>query len=273
MALVAGVIASAAPTPITMVTSMNGQKPLPVPSVAKSAKPDAGDGQPRAADEAVAVASPTACPRPRRSAGSRCSSAAAPARPPACCSRARAAGTAATRRRSRTWRRTGGRATRSRWRSRGGGTAAGRAAARRCAARSTRTWPGTPTPPTSPISVTGSVHPRSGPSMMPSTRRPMPTADTIEPRMSSATRSSARVLGTTRIMPTHGDGGERGGEHEDRAPGELLEQRARRQDAEGAAGAGEAGPDADRLGPLLGREHAGDGRQRAGHEQRGADRP
>ena len=51
--------------------------------------------------------------------------------------------------------------------------------------------------------MTGSVHPRSGPSMMPSTRRPMPMADTIEPRMSNATRSSARVLGTTRIMPTH----------------------------------------------------------------------
>ena len=46
IALVAGVIASAAPTPITMVTSMKARKPLPVPRVANSANPIAETARP-----------------------------------------------------------------------------------------------------------------------------------------------------------------------------------------------------------------------------------
>ena len=39
--------------------------------------------------------------------------------------------------------------------------------------------------------------------MMPSTRRPIPTADTIAPRGSRPTCSSARVVGTNAITPMH----------------------------------------------------------------------
>ena len=128
------------------------------------------------------------------------------------------------------------------------------------------------TPPMSPTSVSGSVQPRSGPSMMPSTSSPMPTrGEHRAERVEADVLLGARARHDERSTPMQRERGERGGDDEDRAPRELLEQRARREDAEGAAGAGEAGPDADRLGPLLGREHAGDGRERAGHEQRGAD--
>ena len=55
IALVAGVIASAAPTPITMVTNMNAKNPLPVPRVANSAEADRRHREADAADEPVPV--------------------------------------------------------------------------------------------------------------------------------------------------------------------------------------------------------------------------
>ncbi len=126
------------------------------------------------------------------------------------------------------------------------------------------------TPPIRPTSVNGSVQPRSGPSMIPRTSRPIPMADTTAPRGSRPTCSSDRVLGTTAITPMHDRAASPGGDEEDRAPPELLEQRARDEDAERAAGTGEAGPDADRLGAFFRREHAGDGGQGARHEERSA---
>ena len=94
-------------------------------------------------------------------------------------------------------------------------------------------------------------------------------ADTTAPRVEADV-----LLGScARHDRDHADarqGREPRGDEEDRAPPELLEQRARHEDAERAAGTGEAGPDADRLGPFFRREHAGDGGQGAGHEERGA---
>ena len=56
------------------------------------------------------------------------------------------------------------------------------------------------TPPMRPTSVMGSVQPRSGPSMIPRTSNPVPSADAIEPKGSKATRSVDLVEGTTRTM-------------------------------------------------------------------------
>jgi hypothetical protein len=55
-------------------------------------------------------------------------------------------------------------------------------------------------PPIRPVSLSGAVQPRVGPSMIPSTTPPMPTIDSSEPAGSRPTRSLARVEGTaTRI--------------------------------------------------------------------------
>ena len=273
IALVAGVIASAAPAPITTVDEHERPVTAAGPERGEQPEPDRATPRGRCHRRAGARTSPTASRPPPRSAGSRCSSAAARARPRTCCSRAPAAGTGATRRRSRTWRRTAGTTTPIRWRSRGGGTAAGRAAASSVRSSTQMNPTRKTTPPISATSVNGSLQPRSGPSMIPSTSSADP-----EGRQHRAdagrgpTCSSDAVLGTTsdRRRCTTAAASDRGDE-EDRAPPELLEQRARHEDAEGAAGTGEAGPDADRLGALLRREHAGDRRQRAGHEERGAE--
>ena len=98
----------------------------------------------------------------------------------------------------------------------------------------------------------------------------MPTAESTEPVGSRPTCSLDLVDGTTRTTPTSAASAT-GGDEEDRAPVEPFEQRARGEDPERSAGAGEAGPDPDRLGALFRREHAGDRRQRARHDQRGAD--
>ena len=55
------------------------------------------------------------------------------------------------------------------------------------------------------------------------------------------------------------------------APPELLQQCAGDHRADGGAGPGEAGPRGDGPGPLLGREHRRDDRQRGGHDERRAD--
>ena len=273
IALVAGVIASAAPMPMTMVVNDEGQEAAPGAEASRTARTRRAE-----------IASPAPPTRrwPYRSDSVPANAddredhdgswGAARARLRTCCSRARAAGTAATRRRTRTWRRTAGTATPSRWRSRGGGTDADRGAVRRCAARRSTNAARNTTPPTRPTRVSGLVQPRSGPSMMPSTSRPMPIAESdrtarIERRRARSpwcAAPRARRRGTPATASA-------GGDDEDRVPRELLEQRAGREDAERATGAGEAGPDADGLGPLLGREHAGDGGERARHEERGAD--
>ena len=99
----------------------------------------------------------------------------------------------------------------------------------------------------------------------------MPSADSTDPTGSSATCSLAFVDGTTSTTPINAANAERAREQEDRAPVELFEQPAGHEQAERASRAGEAGPDPDRLGALLGWEHAGDGGERARHHQRGAD--
>ena len=51
----------------------------------------------------------------------------------------------------------------------------------------------------------------------------------------------------------------------------MLEQEAAGDRADGGAGAGQAGPDGDGLGPLLGREDVGQDRQGRRHDEGGAD--
>ena len=69
----------------------------------------------------------------------------------------------------------------------------------------------------------------------------------------------------------HGADGDRQVEEEDRAPGDVLGQRAadRRPDRERQRR--DAGPQADRLAALSGRERRRDDRQGAGHHERAAD--
>jgi hypothetical protein len=77
----------------------------------------------------------------------------------------------------------------------------------------------------------------------------------------------------------HGDecGGDEGHvDPEGAAPAERLQQRAAGDRADQHADAGRGGPDAERLGPLVRREHAGDDRQGGRHDERRAethDRP
>ena len=54
----------------------------------------------------------------------------------------------------------------------------------------------------SAVSVSGAVQPFTGPSMIPNTRAPMPSADSTVPAGSSPTCSLALVAGTTRTIPT-----------------------------------------------------------------------
>ncbi len=67
------------------------------------------------------------------------------------------------------------------------------------------------------------------------------------------------------------DGGERSRRDEDGAPPPLLDHRSGDEEAEHPSCAGNAGPHADGFGSFVGREHARDGRQGGGHDQRGAD--
>ena len=60
-------------------------------------------------------------------------------------------------------------------------------------------------------------------------------------------------------------------DQEHRPPPEVLQQEAAGHRADGGAGAGEAGPDGDGLGPFVGREDVGEDRQRRRHDQGGAD--
>ena len=100
----------------------------------------------------------------------------------------------------------------------------------------------------------------------------MPTAESDRAHRVERRRArSPWCVGTTRRMPTRVTAASAAVTTKIDVQREVLEQRARHQDAERAAGAGEAGPDADGLGPLLRREDAGDRRQRAGHDQRRAD--
>ncbi len=58
---------------------------------------------------------------------------------------------------------------------------------------------------------------------------------------------------------------------ERRAPPEVLDEPAAEDQAECAAAAGDAGPDADRLGPFVGGEAVDEDAQRGRHDQRAAD--
>ena len=58
---------------------------------------------------------------------------------------------------------------------------------------------------------------------------------------------------------------------EDRAPVEVLEQESSADRPQRDADAGDRGPVGDRATPLFGREHVGDERQRARHDERAAD--
>ncbi len=49
--------------------------------------------------------------------------------------------------------------------------------------------------------MSGAVQPFTGPSMMPNTMAPMPTAESTVPTGSSPTCSLALVAGTTRMVP------------------------------------------------------------------------
>ena len=93
-------------------------------------------------------------------------------------------------------------------------------------------------------------------------------ADRVEPRRRRATRvvghdrqasRRGRAIASTTLSA------------EDRGPGEPLEQHAGREQAEDASAGGDAGPGADGLSALLGREDGGDDRQRDRHDERRTD--
>ena len=95
-------------------------------------------------------------------------------------------------------------------------------------------------------------------------------------RQHRADRVERRCRGVLRLRHEdppgdEGDGDDRQVDEEHRAPPEVLEQQAGRDRSERRAGPGDAGPQGDRLGPLPGREHVGQDRQRRRHDERRAD--
>ncbi len=81
------------------------------------------------------------------------------------------------------------------------------------------------------------------------------------------------VLGVGDQEPAGHESGDhqRDVDEEHRSPPEVLEQEATGDRADGRPGAGQAGPEGDGLGPLVGREDRGQDRQRRRHDQGGAD--
>ena len=95
-------------------------------------------------------------------------------------------------------------------------------------------------------------------------------------RQGGADRVELFGVGVLRVRDQH-PAGDEGAQHEgdvdeeDRSPPEVLEEEAAGHRADGGPGAGQAGPQGDGLGPLLGREDVGQDRQRRRHDQGGAD--
>ena len=118
-------------------------------------------------------------------------------------------------------------------------------------------------------SVGALSQPRSGASMRPKTRATIPMIDSTAPTGSSL--ASSRVARRRHEEPAghEGDGDDRDVDEEHRAVPEVAEQPAADQRPEAAGGPGDAGPDGDGLGALLGREDVDDDRQRRRHDQRG----
>ena len=98
-----------------------------------------------------------------------------------------------------------------------------------------------------------------------------PTTESSAPPTSSVGASLVGGLGHEPEHTEDGDRGQRDVESEDRLPRPDFEQEAGAEQAEDRASAGNAGPDADRLGALLGGEGAGDRRQGCRHHESCAD--
>ena len=118
------------------------------------------------------------------------------------------------------------------------------------------------------------AQPLSGASMSPYTSDEMPTIESTAP-----TGSSARLFGVRRLRHEEARRGTsatrmigtltRNTEPNQKCPSsQPLSDRADR-----ARGAGDAGPDRDRLGPLVRGEHVHEDRQRRRHDERRARRP
>ena len=193
MALVAGVIASAAPAPITMRDEQERPEAAAGPEHREEREAHGRRWRAPRRRRACARSAPTACPRPRTIGritmliGSSATAAVQRAVPEHELQELQRDEEEAEHREELEEQRRGAGGE-----ARGAGTAAGRAAAASVrSSTSTNVAQEHDAADERRSSVTGSVQPRSGPSMMPSTRRPMPTADTIEPADRAPTCSSA----------------------------------------------------------------------------------